>query len=265
MNPIYYNNNTQRPPLYGNPVSQNQLPPQQAGNIYGPSQPPSIFSNPQFINKVSNYITNNYANPNVYQPNNYPPSNTQVPLSSSLISGKIGRILIAQENQENFLKSLKSTEWTQNPIYLQAKGIQVSPTFVSNQQGRERDRKIPRPCFDQYSLDVSIMNDFNNYKKEIEERKQKINEEVQKEKEDFVKYNFPNENKELSLQEIYYKIGSNKGGILIRDNNVYTQVEKYIPFLKQTSSYQGREEEAKIYTNDGRGGTATPPPGMMGY
>lgn len=271
MNPMYYNNNSgQRPPLYGNPPSSN--PPIGGGNIYGaPQQPqqqqPSIFNNRQFTHQISNYLINNnfpQSQPQYQQPNSYNPQN-----SSSLISGKIGRMLIAQEDQDTFIKSLKSVEWTQNPIYIQAKGIQVKPTFEYGGNNRPGGvRKIPRPGFDQYSLDVSVMDSFANYKKEVEERQQKLKEDIKKEKDDFIRINFPNDsnNMNISLEEIYDKIGANKGGVLVRDNNLYKLVEKHIPFLQS-----GREENngPKIYTNDGRGTPAPTPsqqqPGIYGY
>lgn len=274
MNPMYYNNNSnQRPPLYGNPPSNN--PPIGGGGIYGApqSQPqqqqaPSIFNNRQFVTQVSNYLVNNNfpsnQSPYQQQPNSY---NAPQGSSSSLISGKIGRIIIAQEDQETFIKSLKSVEWTQNPIYIQSRGIEVKPTFSTGQSNRPGgDRKIPKNCFDQYFLDVSVLDNYMNYKKEVEERQQKMKEDVKKEREDFIKYNFPNENSNMSLEDIYDKIAANKGGVLIRDNNLYKSVEKHIPFLKKT---RDEDNGPKVFTNDGRGTPgATPPqpqPGLYGY
>ena len=106
----YYNNNNQG--IYGN---QNQYRPNQ-NNFAGPNyMPPS---------GTSGTIYSKFNQQNYNQGNNYNQNQNNVgPMP--FISGHIGCLLISSEDIDTFSKSLRTTEWTNNPNYLQAKNIDV--------------------------------------------------------------------------------------------------------------------------------------------
>lgn len=270
MNNIFYNNNQgQQMFMNHNPIQNNAYP--------GMSNPQTNFyQNPGFLRQVGTYMMNNYSQPintQVMANNNNNYGNTNGP--QPLISGRIGRLLIASEDLDNFKKSLQSSQWTNNPSYLQASGIKVEPLFnKSNGNGVSR---LSKPCFDNYFLDVSISNNFQDFKKEIEERNLKIKEDTKREKEEFIKFYLPNDKSSININEIFYNIGNNKAKALERDQNLYKQIEKYLPFISKTSSFPkpilnaNDDSEKKIYTNTKTGNetangpfepNAAPPPGM---
>ena len=229
----YYNNNK---PLYGqqnyggnnyqNNFYQNQgMRPN--NNYYNKNQNSNFYNQNQSNNSQNNY---NQNDPNIF------------------ISGRIGRILISSEDLNTFSNSIKTVEWTKNQYYLQAKNIEVAPTFSNNSNNDNNNFNVPKSNLDEYIISGnSAENDFKTYLAEIEMRKKKQNEEIDKEKSEFIKVNFPNENPYMNVEEIYGKIGGNIKGVVSNDKNLYSMVERYLPYIRPSSN--NMEGGNKNYVN----------------
>ena len=212
MNNIYGNN--QR--MYGNQYQPNQ-------NIYqGPSYIPPSGPNARNIYKPGNYQPNN-QNQNQNQNNNGP---------KIFISGTIGRLTISSEDLETFSKSLKSAEWTTNANYLQAKNIDVKMKMSLQGQLQSNIDK-PRNRFNDFNINSNFNYDeYQNFIKTVENQNKKIKDEIYKEKNEFLRVNFPNEKPDVSNDDIYKKIRENKKAVVEKDSNLYGKVERLIPLLK---------------------------------
>ena len=212
MNNIYGNN--QR--MYGNQYQPNQ-------NIYqGPSYIPPSGPNARNIYNPGNYQPNN-QNQNQNQNNNGP---------KIFISGTIGRLTISSEDLETFSKSLKSAEWTTNANYLQAKNIDVKMKMsLQGQLQSNIDR--PRNRFNDFNINSNFNYDeYQNFIKTVENQNKKIKDDIYKEKNEFLRVNFPNEKQDISNDDIYKKIRENKKAVVEKDSNLYGKVERLIPLLK---------------------------------
>lgn len=212
MNNIYGNN--QR--MYGNQYQQNQ-------NIYqGPSYIPPSGPNARNIYNPGNYQPNN-QNQNQNQNNNGP---------KIFISGTIGRLTISSEDLETFSKSLKSAEWTTNANYLQAKNIDVKMKMSLQGQLQSNIDK-PRNRFNDFNINSNFNYDeYQNFIKTVENQNKKIKDDIYKEKNEFLRVNFPNEKPDVSNDDIYKKIRENKKAVVEKDSNLYGKVERLIPLLK---------------------------------
>ena len=206
----YYNNN-QRP--YGNQYQPNQ-------NIY----------------QQSNYIPPSRNLGNIYGQVNYNQQNNQNPNQNNngpkiFISGYIGRLKISAEDLETFSKSLKSAEWTTNANYLQAKNIDVRLKISLQGQNRS-DVNIPKNRFNDYLTNSNFNYDeFQNFIKNAEENNKRKKEEGKKERNEFLRINFPNESADISNDELYKKIKEKKNDVIKNDSNLYGKVERLLPRL----------------------------------
>jgi len=239
----FYNNNNRG--IYG----QNQYQPNQ--NIYsGPGyvppsgNPATIYgklnqqnSNQQNYNQGSNYNQpnynqgnnyNNYNQQNYNQGNNYNQNqNNNGPMP--FISGHIGCLLISSEDIDTFSKSLRTTEWTNNPNYLQAKNVDVKMKINLKGQLQYDVNSPPRNRFNDYITNSNLnFNEFLNFVKSVEDENKNKKEKVDKERNEFLKINFPNEKPDISNDDLYKKIGENKKGIVEKDTNLYGKVGRFL-------------------------------------
>ena len=240
----FFNNNNRG--IYGN---QNQYQPNQnffsgpgyvppsgaPATIYGKLNPPN--SNQQNYNQGNNYNQpnynqgnnyNNYNQQNYNQGNNYNQNqNNNGPMP--FISGHIGRLLISSEDIDTFSKSLRTTEWTNNPNYLQAKNVDVKMKINLKGQLQYDINSPPKNRFNDYITNSNLnFNDFLNFVKSVEDENKKKKENVDKERNEFLKINFPNEKPDISNDDLYKKIGENKKGIVEKDTNLYGKVERFL-------------------------------------
>jgi hypothetical protein len=76
------------------------------------------------------------------------------------------------------------------------------------------------------------MNNFINYLKEINEINVKRKQQIENEKNNFMRNNFPNERYDLNMNDLYIKIGQNRKDVIIKDSSLYCKVERLLPLLK---------------------------------
>ena len=231
----YYNNNNQG--IYGN---QNQYRPNQ-NNFAGPNyMPPSgtsgtIYSkfNQQNYNQGNNYNQPNYNQPN-YNQQNYNQGNNYNQNQNNVgpmpfISGHIGCLLISSEDIDTFSKSLRTTEWTNNPNYLQAKNIDVKMKISLKGQLQNDINSPPRNRFNDYNINSNLnFNEFLNFVKTVEDENKSKKEKSDKERNEFLRVNFPNEKPDISNDDLYKKIGENKKGIVEKDTTLYGKVQRFL-------------------------------------
>ena len=207
----FYNNNQR---MFGN-----QNPYQPNNNYQTPSYIPPSGAAGNFYNNM------NYNQGNTYNQNQNQIQNNNVP--QAFISGKIGRIQISSENLETFSKSLKSAEWTNNTNYAQAKNVEVK---IKNMQGMKGDIERPTNRFNEYNTYSNFnFNEFQNFIKNVEDENRKKKEQVIKEKNEFLRINFPNENPDIiSNEDIYKKIGENRKSVVEKDSKLFRKVERLL-------------------------------------
>ena len=142
------------------------------------------------------------------------------------IIGKFGKKTVVSQDLNTFINKMKKAEWTTNPSYLIAKDINITPTFEKNEK-KENSYDIPRysSTIDKLYLHLNPINfnDYMNYTNEIKNRKNKLNEEAKKEKEDFLRNNFPNEGK-LDLKSILNRIRNNPQSFISKDQILYNKI-----------------------------------------
>ena len=68
---------------------------------------------------------------------------------------------------------------------------------------------------------------------QVSEKNNKFKEEINSEKSNFMKNNFPSENADLALNDLYQKIEEKRKDILIKDSNLYQKVERLLPLIKK--------------------------------
>ena len=238
----YYNNNN-RGGIYGN---QNNMYGQQGQNIYNQN-----YNRPQGNYQNNNYNSGNYI-PNQNQNNNYQQNlnynnnqNQQNNGPKPFISAYMGRILISSETLDTFSKSLKSAEWTNNANYMQAKNIDVKMKLSLKGQ-LKNDIYIPKNRFNDYMLNSNFnMNYFVNFIKEVNGSNLKQKEKVENEKNNFIRNNFPTENRDINMNKLYAKIGQNRKDVLMKDSSLYGKVERILPLIKPFEVPRDLEEEKK--------------------
>ena len=252
----FYNNNNRG--IYGN-----------ANNIYG-QQGQNIYSNNNYNRPQGNYNNNynpgNYNqnqnnNYNNYQQQNYN-QNQQNSQIKPFISGYMGRILISSETLDQFSKSLKSAEWTNNPNYLQARNIQVKMKLSTQGQNR-RDINIPRNRFNEYGINSNFnINEFTSFLNNANETIKRQKEQNENEKINFIRNNFPSEKCDLNMNSLYVKIGQSRKDVLMKDSSLFQKVERLLPRIKpfeapKNLEYEKKESKnsEKIFTNNASGDT----------
>ena len=222
-----YNNNN-RGGFYQNQNNNNNMyrPPGQ--NIYQ-----QINNN---YNQPHGPYQNNYNyNPNMYnQQQNYGNNQNQNQGPRPFIQGYIGRTMISSEDLQTFSKSIKEVEWTNNVNYMQAQNIPVRHKLVG--QGEDNNRNdvyIPRHRFNDYYLNSNFNpNEIIDLIREATDNNRKIKEQSLKEKNDFFKNNFPTENSDIALDQLYPKIGKKRKEILEKDTNISRKAQHLLPLIK---------------------------------
>ena len=211
---------------------------------------PNLFGNNQNNNNNNNNFYRNHNNQGKNKgitPNNYNRNQNQNLINNrfmknnqsgnnqnkkshpiNFIIGKFGKKTVISQDLNTFLKSIKQAEWTTNTSYLMAKDIKVETSF-NKLNNNELDNNIPKYSNTINKLylhlnDINI-NDFNNYVNEIKNRKNKLKEDAKKEKEEFMKSNFPNEGK-LDLNTILNRIRNNKKSFISKDQLLYNKISQ---------------------------------------
>ena len=190
-----------------------------------------LRNNPNLLN--NNSINNNYnKNKNTFQKqqsNNY--NNNQVNNYPPFMIAKFGKKKVLSQDLNTFLNSIKHAEWTNNPSYLMAKDIEVKPTFNTNNSNYS-ENNIPKysNTVDKLYLHLNKINidDYVNYAKEINERQNKIDFYVKKEKEIFIKNNFGFNDGKLDMNTILEKIRNNYMSFISKDQILYNKLNQAI-------------------------------------
>lgn len=206
-------------------------------SYYGVPLNPSNYNNnlssQNFISN-NNYPSQNYTNsPNLNFQKNNPNSNIN-PSSRPFIVGRFGKNVIVSQDLRTFANSIKTAEWTNNQTYLLAKDIGVIPSFSTNNNNNNLPRfssKLDNLYFS-LSSNSNICNDLHNYSREINERKRKLQEEVQKEKAEFIRTNFPNDIGNTSMSMMLDNIKKNKLDFIKKDQILYNKVVQMMPYIK---------------------------------
>ena len=222
-----YNNNN-RGGFYQNQNNNNNMyrPPGQ--NIY--QQLNNNYNQPH-----GPYQNNYNYNPNMYnQQQNYGNNQNQNQGPRPFIQGYIGRTMISSEDLQTFSKSIKEVEWTNNVNYMQAQNIPVRHKFVG--QGEDNNRNdvyIPRHRFNDYYLNSNFNpNEIIDLIREATDNNRKIKEQSLKEKNDFFKNNFPTENGDITMKQLYTKIRKKIKEIKKKDSNISRKAQHLLPLIK---------------------------------
>ena len=183
-------------------------------------------------------MNNNYNQPHGpfqnYNQNLFGPQTNQGPGPRPFIQGYIGRTMISSEDLQTFSKSIKEVEWTKNVNYMQAQNIPVRHKLVGLGENNRNDVYIPRHRFNDYYLNSNFNpNEIIAFINEVNDSNKRINDQRAKESKDFMKNNFPNENAELELNDLYKKIGTKRNDIIAKDPNLYSKVERLLPLIKK--------------------------------
>ena len=141
------------------------------------------------------------------------------------IIGKFGRKTVVSQDLNTFMSKMKKAEWTTNPSYLIAKDIKIQTDLGKNIKENEFDLPKYSTNIDKLYLHLNKINfsDYTNYVNEINNRKDKLKEEAKKEKEEFLKNNFPNEGK-LHLNSILNRIRNNPMSFISKDQILYNKI-----------------------------------------
>ena len=187
--------------------------------------------NPNFFNNNNTNIFNNNMskNKNSFQKqltHNYNQNNPQ-----AFMIAKYGKKKVISQDLNTFLNSIKHAEWTNNPAYLAAKDIEVKPTFKINNLSNNLDN-FPKysNTVDKLYLHLNKINidDYINYAKEINERQNKIDFYVKKEKEIFMKNNFGFNEGKLDMNSILESIKNNSMNFIAKDQILYNKINQAI-------------------------------------
>jgi hypothetical protein len=149
------------------------------------------------------------------------------------ISGAIGNKNIVKEDLSTFLSGIKDFEWTDNNIYKPAKVVEVRPTFVTNVNDQSSNFQPKNVNFDLFYVEEnSHLQDFQQYKMDIENRRVQLGDKILSKKKEFVDTFFPGENvnESSNKKEILEYIKSNKAKI-IANSNLNNKLGKYISYL----------------------------------
>ena len=87
----------------------------------------------------------------------------------------------------------------------------------------------PRSRFNEYITNSNFnFDEFQNFLKSVEEENKTKKENTEKERNEFLRVNFPNEKTDISNEDLYKKIGENKKGIVEKDTKLYGKVERLL-------------------------------------
>ena len=250
----YFGNNNRG--MFGN---QNNMYGQQGGynnsNNYGRQQYQGNYQ--------SNYNAGNY-NQNNYQNQNYNNQNQQNNGPTPFISAYMGRILISSQDLETFKKSIESSDWTQNKNYLQAEKVLVQ--IKGSLSGQlQSEIAIPQNRINSLGYNSNFDDrNFLDFLAEVNNSNESQKKQVENEKNNFMRDNFPNEKPDISASDLYDKIGENKKDILMKDSSLYGKVERLLPLLKTEGAPKGpvkssgiydyeKKDDNKVFSNDNYG------------
>ena len=250
----YYNNNNRGAP-YGNQnnfynqPNQNAYPNQNQNNNFRRLSAPGAYQNNN--NNYNPGFNYNQNNNNYQQQQNYNNQNQQNQQNNvPFISINMGRILITSETLDTFLKSLKITEWTNNPNYLQANNIPVNMKLNINKRLQCDYSNLPNR-FNDYEMRSNFnYNNLINYLTELNNSKNKQEEQKENDRRNFIKNNFPNENPYLSMRDLYVVIGQNRKNVVMKDSDLYRKVERLLPLLKPVEVPKDFKKEEDKKNND---------------
>lgn len=159
-----------------------------------------------------------------------------------VISGKFGTKDIAREDLSTFMSSIKDFEWTDNNIYKPAKIVEVKPTFLNNrtsssQSAYYQPKNINFDVF--YVEENSHLQDFQEYKADIENRRVQAQDKIMIKKKEFIENFFPGEkvNETSDKKEILEYIKNNKSKIVM-NSNLNSKLGKYIGYLNSQQNMQ---------------------------
>ena len=180
--------------------------------------------------KENNFIIKNLTNNNQSHTgykNSPSIRNIKQNKQNSFIIGKIEKKTVVSQDLSTFLNKIKHAEWTTNSSYLIAKEIKIKPLFTS--YNNKDDNNIPNYAnkIDKYYLHLNEINfnDFSAYVNEIKNRKNKLNQDAKKEKEEFIRANFPNEGK-VDLNTILNRIRNNYQSFISKDQILYNKISQ---------------------------------------
>ena len=182
-------------------------------------------------------MNNNYNQPHGpfqnYNQNLFGPQTNQGPGPRPFIQGYIGRTMISSEDLQTFSKSIKEVEWTKNVNYMQAQNIPVRHKLMGLGENNRNDVYIPRHRFNDYYFNSNFNpREILDLIQEATNNNRKIKEQTIKEKTDFFKENFPTENVDLNLDELYPKIGKKRKEIIEKDSNISGKAKHLLTKIK---------------------------------
>ena len=182
-------------------------------------------------------MNNNYNQPHGpfqnYNQNLFGPQTNQGPGPRPLIQGYIGRTMISSEDLQTFSKSIKEVEWTKNVNYMQAQNIPVRHKLMGLGENNRNDVYIPRHRFNDYYFNSNFNpREILDLIQEATNNNRKIKDQTIKEKTDFFKENFPTENVDLNLDELYPKIGKKRKEIIEKDSNISGKAKHLLTKIK---------------------------------
>ena len=167
----------------------------------------------------------NIGNNNIHQNRNSMRTYNQN-FNDSFIIGKFGKKTVVSQNLNKFLNEIKKAEWTSNPSYLIAKDINIKTVF-SNNHNKEYSNEIPKysSSIDKYYLHFHQINpnDFSNYINDIKNRKNNLFSESKREKEQFIRENFPNEGR-IDVNSMLIRIRNNYQSFISKDQILYNKI-----------------------------------------
>ena len=182
-------------------------------------------------------MNNNYNQPHGpfqnYNQNLFGPQTNQGPGPRPFIQGYIGRTMISSEDLQTFSKSIKEVEWTKNVNYMQAQNIPVRHKLVGLGENNRNDVYIPRHRFNDYYFNSNFNpREILDLIQEATNNNRKLKDQTIKEKTDFFKENFPTENVDLNLDELYPKIGKKRKEIIEKDSNISGKAKHLLTKIK---------------------------------
>lgn len=206
---------------YNQNMNMNTQPLNQGGNIMG-------------------YQMNNQMNQNMNMNNNMNAnSNMSNQQNLFFITGKFGNRDIAKEDLNTFIAKLKSTDWTNNPIYQHGINVDVTTSLASNNSTQSQMNNQRKGNFDSLYLNVSSrLFEFDSYKNEIIERKQKNAEEIEMKRKEFLSKFFPKDMSDSGIDELLIKINADKSGFISKDPTLSIQMEKVLKYLNPPKPQQ---------------------------
>ena len=204
------------------------------GGIYGNQYQGNNYQNQNYNRPPGGYPNPGYNQP--YNQSNYG-QNNQNSGPRPFIVGKIGRNVIASEDLNTFSQSLKNAEWTNNQSYLQAKNIAITMKVGLQNQIHSNDVDIPKNRLNDYCVNLKYNpNDYFDFIRKVEDDNKRKKNEIERERRNFMKSNFPNENIDISNNELYKKIAENKKDIISKDSSLYSKVSNLLPLLKKDNN-----------------------------